>query len=133
MEVSGDAGLILVVEDDYGLCDLVATVLELDSTIRTACAVDAEHALEMVRAMRPGLVILDTRPLKPGGPEIARRLKADPTTQVIPLVGLTSEPLSESGPADACDYHITRPYDLADLVAKLRRPIGLNQEPSVAA
>ncbi len=126
------AGLILVVEDGFDLCDLVATALELDPTVTTARVEDGEHALEMARTMRPALVVLDTRPLKPSGPEVARRLKADPTTRAIPLVGVTSEPLSEST-VDGCDYHVTRPYDVGELVRKLRRHSVPQPERKLAA
>jgi CheY-like chemotaxis protein len=127
-----DTVRILVVEDDFGLRDLVAAVFELDPFVRTVKAENGEHAPDMVRTMRPDLVILDTRPPKLGGLEVARRLKADPQIRAIPLVGVTSEPLPETMNG-TCDYYVTRPYDLVETVARLREHLAAKPEPRVAA
>lgn len=111
--------MILVVEDEFDLCDLVATVLEIDLSLETARARDGDCALEMAQALRPSLVILDVRPPKLRGLEVAGQLKADPVTRAIPLVALTSAPAAEAISC-ACDYCVTRPYDLLKLVGELR-------------
>ncbi len=120
------ARLILVVEDEFDLCDLVATVLEFDGNVETTRARDGERALEIARTMGPGLVILDVRPPRLRGLAVARRLKADKVTRAIPLVALTSEPATRAI-SSACDYCVTRPYDLLKLVE------GLMDHAAVAA
>jgi CheY-like chemotaxis protein len=126
------SGLILVVEDAFNLYDLVGTVLDLDPNVETARAKDAEEALEMARAMRPDLVILDIRPPDFRGMEVARLLKADPLTKTIPLVAVAVELPSETV-SRACDHCVTRPYDLAKLVKGLRENADSRLKPGVAA
>jgi CheY-like chemotaxis protein len=115
---TGDV-LVLVVEDDPDICNLVTDILELDLDVQTASAEDGERGLELTRDLRPNLVLLDIKLPRMSGLEVARRLKADPRTRAIPLVALTSEP-RETTLAAGCDDHISKPFDILDLVETTR-------------
>ena len=70
--------LILVVEDDPDLCNLICTVLEDSLEVETVRAEDGELALELIRSLRPDLVLLDIGLPKVNGLEVARTIKHDP-------------------------------------------------------
>jgi two-component system response regulator len=59
-------------------------------------AVDGEQALQMLlpeddaRPFHPALVLLDLKLPKVGGLEVLRRIRADPRTQSLPIVVLTT-------------------------------------------
>ncbi len=59
-------------------------------------AVDGEQALQMLlpetaaQSLQPALVLLDLKLPKVGGLEVLRRIRADPRTQSVPIVVLTT-------------------------------------------
>ena len=64
---------------------------------------DGEEGLHVARGQTPDLIMLDMMLPKITGPEVLRRLKADPATSAIPVIVLTSlsqkneEKLKEAG------------------------------------
>jgi len=64
---------------------------------------DGEEGLQVAREQTPDLIMLDMMLPKITGPEVLRRLKADPATSAIPVIVLTSlsqkneEKLKEAG------------------------------------
>lgn len=81
--------IILVVEDNLLNLESLGAVLpgEGNEVLR---ATDAVSALDAVGPCRPDLILLDIQIPRMDGQELARRLKADPATQHIPLVAVTA-------------------------------------------
>src|SRR5688572_10759034 len=81
---------ILVVDDERDLVDLIAYNLGRNG-YDVLTASDGHAALELARRESPDLVILDL--MLPGldGTEVARLLRADPTTAAIPVILLTAK------------------------------------------
>ena len=84
---------------------------------------DGEAAIEAVRQERPALVIMDMNLPTIDGWEATRRLKADPVTRDIPVIGLSSHAMlgdREAALAAGCDDYDTKPVDIDRLLGKMR-------------
>jgi DNA-binding response OmpR family regulator len=84
------AGCIVVADDDDDIRGLIVFALERRG-YRVHEAASGDVALELVRNVRPDLVVLDV--MMPGltGLEVARRLAADPATAGLPILILSAQ------------------------------------------
>ena len=119
------AGRILIVEDEPEIAELLAALLA-DEGYAAAISVDGA-AVETAQADPPALVLLDV--MMPGmdGPEVCRRLKADPRTAHVPIVFVTAlVPHVLGARLDDCPHEgvLHKPFDLDDLVAVVRRHLA---------
>jgi DNA-binding response OmpR family regulator len=120
---------LLVVDDDVALLDYVSTLLSHEP-IDLAVATDGETAIEIARRSPPDIILLDV--FLPGidGIEVCRRLKADPTTQSIPVMIMTAsldlERRVEALTAGAADY-VSKPLHELELLARLRTQIEVRR------
>ena len=80
---------MLFVEDDPAVAQMYKLKLELDG-YQVEVAADGELALQMARTSLPDIVFLDIRLPKLGGLEVLEALRADPQTQAVPVVILSS-------------------------------------------
>jgi two-component system response regulator len=91
---------ILLVEDSDADAELITRALRKANVVNFMVRVhDGVEALEFVfregafaqrRGGQPRLILLDLKMPRMGGIDVLRRLKADPTTRLIPVVVLTS-------------------------------------------
>jgi CheY-like chemotaxis protein len=75
-----------------------------------------------VRTLRPRLVLMDMSLPVLDGWEATRRLKADPGTRWIPVIGLSSHAMvgdRENALAAGCDDYDTKPIEIERLVGKM--------------
>jgi CheY-like chemotaxis protein len=107
--------LILVVDDDRATATFLVTVLE-DAGYQVLAAT-GEAALRLAQERTPALVLLDRRMPGIDGREMARRLRADPTTTAIPLVLMTADAHDREELAAAVDGWLAKPFHLATLFA----------------
>ena len=104
---SAPAIRILIVDDESYIVDLFVDLLATDPREFTLdTATDGYDALIKVGMFRPSLLILDVLMPHLDGIEVCRRLKANPATRTIKILGITGYPplipaLLEAG-ADAC-------------------------------
>jgi formate hydrogenlyase transcriptional activator len=121
---------ILIVDDESANVDLLEQELA-DAEYRTLSASNGETALEISRKEKPDLILLDVMMAGIDGYETCRRLKAAESTRAIPVIFLTA--LSDSFEkvrgfgAGAVDY-VTKPFDLEELLARIRTHLGLRRE-----
>jgi CheY-like chemotaxis protein len=80
---------VLFVEDDEAIAQMYKLKLELDG-YRVAVARDGEVALQMARSSLPDIIFLDIRLPKLDGLDLLEALRADPKTQRLPVVILSS-------------------------------------------
>jgi class 3 adenylate cyclase/CheY-like chemotaxis protein len=87
-----------------------------------AAATSGPEALETVAREHPDLILLDI--VMPGmdGHEVCRRLRADPATQVLPVVMVTASGDQQKVKAleSGADDFVTKPVDQAELLARVR-------------
>ena len=120
--------LILVVEDDETLRNMVARILaELGEVHAVA---DGREALAYLASANPlpRLVVTDVMMPHIDGLELARRLKAEPRTNRIPIMMLTAK----QGAKDLIDgvnagarLYLTKPFKVDELKAKAKKAMGL--------
>jgi signal transduction histidine kinase/ligand-binding sensor domain-containing protein/DNA-binding response OmpR family regulator len=113
-----DVTTILLVEDNAEIRALVRS--QLSGRFRVLEAVEGEAGLRMARESLPDLVLSDI--MMPGvdGLDLARRLRADPETDFIPVVLLTARAGTDSrieGLEGGADAYIVKPFDRRELDA----------------
>jgi two-component system cell cycle response regulator DivK len=83
---------------------------------------DGAAGIETIRKLRPALVLMDMSLPVIDGWEATRRLKSDPETRAIPVIGLSSHAMvgdREAALAAGCDDYETKPIELERLLAKM--------------
>jgi DNA-binding NarL/FixJ family response regulator len=117
---------ILIVDGDANYCAAVAEAL-VRAGYETHCASTGEEAVEFARKRRPAAVILEVVLPGAAGYEICRELR-DEYGEGLPIVFATGE---RTEPADRVvglliggDDYILKPFDLDELIARLRRLIA---------
>jgi PAS domain S-box-containing protein len=118
---------VLVVDDNVDGCMMLAEIVRLQGYgVQTAFTGPA--ALAAAASWRPDAVLLDIGLPGLDGFEVARRLRADPTTKAMKLVALTgygSEKDIELGREAGFDSHLVKPVELVEieqLLASLNQP-----------
>jgi DNA-binding response OmpR family regulator len=81
--------LVVVADDERDIVELVAIVLGR-AGYDVLTAADGERALELIRARRPDLCVLDGRMPGLAGYEILQRLRADAETEATKVLILTA-------------------------------------------
>jgi two-component system cell cycle response regulator DivK len=84
---------ILYVEDNELNRKIVRDLLRR-TAYRLIEATDGEAGVEVARAERPGLILMDVQLPRISGFEATRRLRADPATADTPIIAITSFALS---------------------------------------
>jgi two-component system phosphate regulon response regulator PhoB len=113
---------VLVVDDEEDILELISFNLSREG-FQVTCAATGEEALKKAPALLPDIMLLDI--MLPGidGLEVARRLKADRSTQRIPIVMLTAKGEESDivkGLELGAEDYITKPFSPKVVNARLR-------------
>ena len=117
---------ILLVEDDEMNGDMLTRRLQLKGYL-VVQAFDGLQGLEMASTETPDLILMDMSLPMLDGWEVTRRLKADRTTRLIPVIALTAHALVGDRAKvllAGCDDYDTKPVDLPRLLAKIETLLG---------
>ncbi len=116
------ADSILIVDDNAANLKLARILLAAEGfEVRTAS--DADEARAVLRVFLPRLILMDVQLPGMDGLELTRRLKADPATRDILVIGLTAYAMKgdpERILAAGCDGYIAKPIDTRRLGDQLR-------------
>lgn len=126
----GTDGLVLVVDDDADVAGLVAMNLRFER-FDVVMAGDARSALVAIERHRPDLVLLDVMMPRVDGFELCRQLRASPLTAALPIIMLTAKDLSADriqGLAAGADDYVVKPFDVTELVARVKSTLRRNRE-----
>lgn len=121
---------ILVVDDDPDILQFVRLNLELDG-FAVDLAGGGEEALAKAGSAPPDLMLLDVMMPEIDGLTVLRRLRSDPATANIPVIILTARSLAEDrvrGLDLGADDYITKPFDLEELIARVRTVLRRSQQ-----
>ena len=123
------SGRVLVVEDDHGLRDVVARGLR-EAGFEVTTAVDGTGALRTAAAAAFDAVVLDIGLPDADGRDVCQAMRAAGTT--APVVFLTArDGVTDrlSGFAAGGDDYLSKPFHLAELVARLQVAVRRSGEP----
>src|SRR5688572_15619056 len=108
--------VVLVVDDDPAVRDLLKDLLFGESGLEVALAEDGRSALDQMREVRPGLVLLDLKMPRVDGIEFCRHVRADPLLAHVPVVAVTAwgpvEAVREEPLAAGCAGFLAKPFAL---------------------
>jgi two-component system cell cycle response regulator DivK len=114
---------VLVVEDNERNMKLFRDVLQA-SGYRTLEATTGERAVKLVIEHAPDLVLMDIQLPDIDGVEALDRLRSDERTASVPVLALTAQSMEgdrERFLAAGFDGYLSKPVNIADLVATVKR------------
>lgn len=115
--------MILVVDDEPDVVSFLETTLTGEG-FRVLSAYDGISALDICSTEKPDLVLLDIMMPMMSGYEVCEQIKANPLTQHIPVLCLSSahtpEARAQSFRVGASEL-IKKPFFPKELVAQIRR------------
>lgn len=117
---------LLYIEDQEMNQRLVERILAQNSDLQLMSATRGSQALDLARAHRPDLILLDLHLPDIPGDEVLRRLKADDELQDIPVIMISGDAIShrmtEFLQLGATDY-LTKPYKVRDFLEHIEKAL----------
>jgi CheY-like chemotaxis protein len=110
------ADTILICDDEDSLRELIRAVLNGD--YRFAEAEDGHEALELIRRLKPDLVLADVMMPRLGGLELLAEVRKDPSLGQTPIVVVTAFVGERAAAIEAgADAFLSKPFDPDELTA----------------
>jgi DNA-binding response OmpR family regulator len=126
-----DRPTVLVIEDDPCIADMLREILELDG-YRVECALSGPAGLARMGAGDVDLVLLDVTLPGADGLQVCRRIRDEqsasrPSVVMLTVLGLPED--RRAGLAAGADEYLTKPFDLDELLDRVRYWTGANRPP----
>jgi CheY-like chemotaxis protein len=121
---------ILVVDDEPDVVTLIARTLSSEG-FEVLSAYDGISALDIAESETPDLVLLDIMMPMMSGYEACQQLKANPRTNGIPVLCLSSAHTPDARAkckAAGAVALVMKPFTAAELIAQVRRHLPANQD-----
>src|SRR5436305_7911178 len=111
---------VLVIEDEPAILRGLADNLKFES-YDVLTATDGETGYDLLRTGRPDLVILDLMLPRMSGYDVCRKARASGIeTPILVLTALGQEMDRVAGLDMGADDYVTKPFSLAELLARVR-------------
>lgn len=114
---------VLVVEDSLPQREMITSLLR-GVGLQVDTAGDGVEALEHLQGPLPDVIVLDIVMPRMNGYELCRKLKADPSTQHVPVVLCSSKGEEFDrywGMKQGADAYITKPFRPDDMISTVRQ------------
>ena len=131
MEWTVAMATVLVVDDEFGIAELIEAVLG-DEGHQVLVAVNGKQGLELLVREHPDLVFLDYMMPVLDGAGVLRGMAEDPTLSGVPIVMMSSLP--EATVAERCSGYRTflrKPFRVFEVVSLAKQLISEASSPSV--
>ncbi len=118
---------VLIVEDEDNIAIALDYLLTREGYEQDRVANGAE-AMARVRAMQPDLVLLDVMLPEVSGYEICQQIRMDPALSDVKILMMTARGSAmerRKGLALGADGFISKPFELTELRAEVRRILGV--------
>ena len=115
---------VLIIEDNLSNLELLSELVLADGH-RVITLTNGRDAIQVARAERPDLILIDIQLPGVDGLTVARALKAEPATREIPVVGISAHAMQEDEQRAfeaGCIAYLRKPFDtlrFRDLVGQL--------------
>jgi CheY-like chemotaxis protein len=112
---------LLLVEDHEEIWDFLSRRLRRRG-FEVLVATDGREGIEMARAERPDLILLDMNLPEVDGWTAARQIKNDPDMGATPIIALTAHALAgdrDKAMAAGCDDYHPKPVDFSRLIGQI--------------
>lgn len=119
---------ILIVDDEKDLVETLTFRLEA-AGFEVIPAYDGLEGLSKARKEKPDLILLDVMMPKMDGYQVCRLLKFSNDMKNIPIVMLTARGQDQdkiTGQEVGADVYITKPFDGAELVKKIKEVLAIS-------
>ncbi len=117
---------ILYVEDHQGNIYVMEKRLKRWG-YEAVVAMDGQSALAMARTHKPDLILMDIQLPGINGLEATRQIKADPETEGIPVIAVSSYAMYDDRAKAleaGCDGYFSKPVDFHELRIRIKSLIG---------
>jgi two-component system response regulator AdeR len=111
--------LALIAEDDHDIADILRAYLEREG-FRTVHAADGRVALDLHRALRPDIVLLDVGMPQLDGWEVLTQIRREAETPVIMITALDQDIDKLQALRIGADDYVVKPFNPVEVVARLR-------------
>jgi DNA-binding response OmpR family regulator len=118
---------ILTVEDDADLLDILSYTLRRDGHDVIAAS-DGATALQLWKIRNPQLILLDVDLPKLDGWQICEQIRAESSTPIIMLTGLSSTNDVIRGLELGADDYVTKPFSPKELTSRIRAVLRRSKE-----
>ena len=118
---------VLYVEHNDDNLYMLKTRLELLGDFEVLAAEDSDKGCKLAVTERPDVILMDLEMPVTDRWESVRRLKKDPQTRDIPIIGMSAYALAserKEAIATGCDEFDAKPIDFESLVATIRRVLA---------
>ena len=118
---------VLYIEHDDDNLYMLKMRLERIDDFEVLTSDDSEQGRRLASTERPDVILMDLEMPDADCWEVVRRLKNDPRTRDIPIIGMSAYALDserEKAIASGCDEFVAKPIDFEALVGTIRRLVA---------
>jgi len=118
---------LLYVEDNPANVALVAQLIARRGELKFLTAIDGDLGLLLARTCQPAIILMDICLPGKNGYEVLKLLQADPATNFIPVVALSSNAYAHDiakGIAAGFFRYLTKPYHINELMDALNAALA---------